>query len=373
MRSLIFYITIFIIVTILTYKIEKEYKKENKRKVLIIFFIVLIIAILTIIASIRYDVGTDFFNYIGTYEKYKTVEITKIFKLDIEITFALIAKIAYLIGNETIMFAIYSIITVGFIIASILKRKDKISISLSMFLYLFLFFLNSFNGMRQYAAISIIAFSYTFISERKFLKFLICVIVASLFHNTAILFLPFYFLAQEPKENLSKKKRLLFLFLKIVIVCAILGIMLNINKFISIFAGLGIESFNRFYAYTNIERSGRNLMILVNLAVLMFVLIYRKKIVKYDKENNILFFFLVIDVVLTLSGFIAPVLKRIALYFEISQIYLLPSIPKVVQNKKEKQFLTLGIMIYAVAIFIISVYILGQSDLIPYKTIFGGI
>src|SRR5690606_24008100 len=48
-----------------------------------------------------------------------------------------------------------------------------------------MFFLESLNIVRQFVAISIIFYSITYIHEKKFTKFLTCVLLACMFHVTA--------------------------------------------------------------------------------------------------------------------------------------------------------------------------------------------
>ena len=65
---------------------------------------------------------------------------------------------------------------------------------LSVFLYLNLSFLYmDMNYMRQSIALSIICFSYPFIRDKKFWRFLLIVIAAAFFHKSALYMIPVYF------------------------------------------------------------------------------------------------------------------------------------------------------------------------------------
>ena len=361
MLSLFFYIITFFISIRCAYIVEMKYKKNHNR-ISILIFTVITLSIPIIISSIRYGVGTDFFTYEALYRRYCDIPFMQIFSADIEIGFVLIAKIAYIFNNKQIVFAIYAILTVVFIWLGILNKKEKISISLCFFLYLFLNFTSSFNGIRQALAVAIVAYSYKYLCNRKFLKFLIFNIIASMFHTTALFFIPFYFIFQK---NANKKINICIKTFVILLLMILIVNFENIFKFITSY-----NIFDKYSNYINYENETNNLIIFVKIFILCFISIYKNKIVKYDKDNDTYYFLLIIDVMLTILGFQSPYLKRITTYFSISTIFLLPSIPKVIENKKEKQLITLGIMGYALAMFIITAYILGHSDVIPYNTIF---
>ena len=78
--SLVFYITAFIISTLLICKVENTYKKEEikNKKLKIIVLSGLALAIPIIIAGLRYEFGTDYNTCIDMYnvmKKYTIIEI----------------------------------------------------------------------------------------------------------------------------------------------------------------------------------------------------------------------------------------------------------------------------------------------------------
>ena len=65
-----------------------------------------------------------------------------------------------------------------------------------------------FNGMRQFTAVAITVMCFPWIVEKKYIKAILCILFASLFHQSALLVLPFDFIVQGEAWN---KKTLLFL------------------------------------------------------------------------------------------------------------------------------------------------------------------
>ena len=65
-----------------------------------------------------------------------------------------------------------------------------------------------FNGMRQFTAVTITVVCFPWIIEKKYIRAIIGILIASLFHQSALLVLPFVFIVQGDAWN---KKTLLFL------------------------------------------------------------------------------------------------------------------------------------------------------------------
>ena len=72
-----------------------------------------------------------------------------------------------------------------------------------------------FNGMRQFVAVTITVLAFDFILEKKYIRAILIILLASLFHQSALLMIPFVFITQGKAWN---KKTLLFI---VVIVLAV--------------------------------------------------------------------------------------------------------------------------------------------------------
>lgn len=91
-----------------------------------------------------------------------------------------------LFGTALISFALIS--------RALYKLSDNRNIFMAIIIYTALpCFLIQFSGLRQAIAIAICAIAMQFIESRKFIPFILLVLVASLFHTTALCFLPAYF------------------------------------------------------------------------------------------------------------------------------------------------------------------------------------
>lgn len=81
-----------------------------------------------------------------------------------------------------------------------------------------------FNGIRQFTAVTITFFAFEYILKKKYVPAVLIVLFASLFHGSALLVLPFIFIAQGDAWN---KKTILFI-LAVIVAVIFIGKFTNI-------------------------------------------------------------------------------------------------------------------------------------------------
>lgn len=364
LTSLIFYIIMFIISSMIIAKVGKLYRKKstNKNIKLNIFILTIIgLSIPIIISGLRYNVGTDYEAYVGLYNRYSDYTLLEILSTKTEFLFFVIIKLASLFNNYQATFFIMAFLTVMITYFAILNNKEKLSLGFMFFIYLFMYFTNSFNWIRQALAIAIILYSYKFIFERNWKKFTLAILIASLFHVSALLFWPFYFVYSKEDNKKGKYIRWLYIILTIIVV-------LNYEKAVNMLSSISV--FEDYAGYTT-ELSAANREAVLNFIILAVILIFRKMLIKYDERNELYIFFYIISTILTLIGYITPFAKRIAVYFGISAIFILSSFPNIAKTKEQKIFIYFLISCYVIGYFILSIYILKQGNMLPYQTIIG--
>ena len=120
--------------------------------------------------------------------------------------------IAYITDNRYIFIFIVTAIIYLLIFKSFKKHISNYPAALVLFLALFFFF--TFTYLRQTLAVSLTWFAYRYALKRKIIPFLICIFIAYYFHNSAIIFIFFYFI---PAKKYSKKNILLILSVAFII------------------------------------------------------------------------------------------------------------------------------------------------------------
>ncbi|WP_346706881.1 EpsG family protein [Merdimonas faecis] len=126
------------------------------------------------------------------------------------------AVIKCIVGNrDTIYFIIVAMIQCFLLFK--LYRKYSTSFVVSFFLFIastdYISWI--FNGMRQFVAVTITVACFPWILQKKYVKAIIVILIASLFHQSALLVLPFVFIVQGKAWN---KKTLLFIIMVVIAV-----------------------------------------------------------------------------------------------------------------------------------------------------------
>jgi len=198
----------------------------------------------------------------------------------------------------------------------IYKNTEKVShVTLAYIIYMGYYYgFFSITGIRQTIATAFLLYSFEFLKNRKFIPFILLVILASLFHISALVFIPLYFIA-----NIKKPKLILWLsFIGFPIV------MIFKNQLALLFVSIfGMEE--RFGMYTEqFERGGSFILTTFHLILALFsIAVYNK--VKMIKPNIHLFYN---TFALALFFFplqwVNPSAGRISQYFAITMIVWIP-------------------------------------------------
>lgn len=232
----------------------------------------------------------------------------------------------------------------------IIIKKYSINYRLSIFLFITLgIYTFFFNGLRQGLAMAIFSLSLPFLLEKRFLYYLIICLIASLFHNTALIMIPFYFLVNLRIKPLYK------------IVATFLGSLISSKFLVSYIASTN----ERYEGYSKVsENSGGFLTLGFYTLILLFIgyIIYYFKI--NDKNTLKMYNFYSLGVV-----FIIPIAllgtnpsgpQRLLTYFSWLLVLLLPTIDKVI-NKK---YFNIALVIFFMSYFILTTS--KFSNLTPY-------
>lgn len=223
--------------------------------------------------------------------------------------------------KESIAIVTYIVVLTGYL-SFVLKFSKKVTFSVMLFLVMF--FYNSCFVLRQNMAVAICLFSIPFVLKRKFVFFIAIVGLATLFHNSALFFVPIYFL-YSVKIN---KKYVLFFSLGCALLAAIS------YKLFSLFSWL--SSYRMYIAKleSGTQGTGMNLTpFLITLSVLIFVMF----IIDLKKLEGIDLFCLhalLLACGLNLCALGLPgVLGRLVLYYSASFCVFLPNVCEKIDDK----------------------------------------
>lgn len=168
-------------------------KYKNTRLVDLGFFIV------AAFAALRYDYGNDYNSYRRMYD---TIQYG-VDKVNKEILYVLLNKITpsfYLLTAITALFFVWVVYR--------LVKKQLVGIYQGMALLIFIvnpyLFLMNLSAIRQCIAMCIFIIAIKYIQERKAIKYILLILLASLFHMSALVLLPVYiFVNDKPMSKLQ--------------------------------------------------------------------------------------------------------------------------------------------------------------------------
>lgn len=148
-------------------------------------WLLLVAALLIGVASLRWRVGTDYETYVRLYPQY-VAEARQSLALLGEPGLRWIALIASRIGTGSEgMFAFAAIITIGLTVRTLWRWSPAFALSAALYVLSGAWH-GSFNGVRQYLACAVLFAGHRYIVDRRLLKWAVVVLVAMLFHVSAI-------------------------------------------------------------------------------------------------------------------------------------------------------------------------------------------
>lgn len=350
-----FYLFLAIVVGIFT---ELSFKVKNKY----LRILNALIAILcpTFFFSVRYGIGTDYESYIRIFNLISTGQDTRM-----EWAYFLINKtVAYFGGSIEVVFFLVGIIMFLFIYLTLKDHRKVISPGLGMFIFILFYYQMSFNTIRQVVAVAVLLYSFKFIKDRYFIRFLLLIILASGFHISSLIMIPVYFIYNLIGKQQRRITRLLFYTVTLLIVIGLDKLLIPILS--------NVESLNYYLKYLDQEstlESGFGFIIrqLPFLAVGFYLYTY---IGKYDKNFSFYYFMFIVSILFGFTRFVgADYIGRISLNFEIILVLLIPYLVRVLNNRRELFISWLLVCYIVIHWWYIYVYV-GSHGTIPYQWIF---
>ena len=342
--SLILYLTIYILSALFLHIANISTKRSNR-----VFFVFFAVLFPCVLAGIRYGVGVDYYNYNYMYQNHAELTFAEYIQYDqrIELGTYILIKIASIFNSSQMFFILFALIIYVPVVKMIMERENKEDTFFLTWFFLLSHFSTGMNIMRQVAAASILLYSLKYVLDRKFKKFILMVALASLFHVSAIIMLPIYFIwKRENKFNMYQFKSW-----AVIVAYCIVAICLPV-----ILQLLG----GRFADYSTGEIQGRNLSILLSCMWLAIFLFFNKQITYCDDRYGLYIFMVIIGTILSFTGVINVYLKRTAIYFNYVDFILLVQL-KNAYDFKSQRFFYIFATVYSVGMFILTYYILGQT------------
>lgn len=251
------------------------------------------------------------------------------------------AVIKCIIGNRNTIYFIIVAAIQSFLLFKI-YRKYSTSFAISFFLFIASTDYVSwiFNGMRQFVAVTITVSCFPWILQKKYIKAVIGILIASLFHQSALLVLPFIFIVQGKAWN----KKTIFFILVIVMSVAF------VDRFTNILDNILVETQykNVVTDWEQFQDDGTNIL---RVLVYSVPAILSAIGIKYVQKANDPVINICTNMSIAASGlyvismFTSGIfIGRLPIYFSVYNYILLPWLVKNVFTKRSTQIVNLAMV-----------------------------
>lgn len=207
-------------------------------------------------------------------ESYLSCNIFQLYPKEVGYTLLNIL-LSFITHNRYIFIFILTAFIYFFVYQSFKKYVCDYAFGLVLFLGLMFFF--TFTYLRQVMAMGLIWFSIRYIIDRNFLKFFLLVAMAFSLHNSALIFLPMYFIV-----NRRYKMSILIMGLSVALILGVLGV------FGTLFDAYGesVEATMRTDKY--VEDAGFRFAYLFEALLFLLPILPNYKRLTEDKEQMVL-------------------------------------------------------------------------------------
>ena len=358
---MLLYIFIFVYLVVLstTYIYFEEKKDEIKLLTIPTFILFLVVA-----GFRNSSVGGDLNFYVSVFKdnSLQIPELLNIFNSRFEIGYIILNNLLRSISeNYTILLFSFSIITLYIWFYVFWNYSKNIYISLLIYFSSLGMLLYSFSNIRQGLSISIGLLGFHYFVKEKYIKGVLCIVIAPLFHVTGIICILFLLLR---KTKLRLK----------VFIVAFLGVIF-IFPFLRGFSDAFVNIFPQYTSYLEsswfIDSYKLAPIVLSIVYLILFVIgeiiLKNKELTESEEYIRMLFFCYLIFTITTMQ---TSLLSRFAHYFSPFAALYVPMFLHKITDKRIKWIIFYFIVIvYAVFLLVIVYYKVEWYNVVPYRSV----
>lgn len=313
-------------------------------------YVIIVSILLIAIAGLRDpSVGIDTLTYLNHFYEINSYELSEVlYGIDREQGYILFVHFIGQVFGEFQVFLFSVAIIYIFVVSYYIYNFSRIPV-LSYVLFIgFGFYTFGMSAIRQTIAISLIMIAYRYAMQKRLLMFLLFEGVASMFHITALIFLPsFWFNRLE----FNKKSLAWVIVIAVIVAMTKEDIISILNSFATI-------------AYTESETGGKLMYIFMLFNILLGIL-YRKRFIAKNTNNKFfLYMMIAAAIIMPLTQF-HPAMMRLYYYYFIFLIIYIPNLLNAIDNHTIRYFGIIGYM--AISIFYFFADIIYTSELEKYS------
>lgn len=360
--TLIFYIVVIAI----CYISLGYYEKHNTQKI----WLISTYLFLFLISAIRYDIGNDYNNYVNiidgivadfhSNESFISILINYLWA---DVALVVMSCLCSWMTHPFIgVYLIVSIINT-YLLFKVCERYNCHKLGVLVFIlagYLFI----TWDGARQGSAILMFLFALTYIEQKKMIKYIVSILIAALFHKSALFLLPCYFFAY-----LKLKDWMYYSIVMVILLIYWTGLIDNIQSDALDLLAYGGDYYSK-YADSSIASSEAILSVKYKLRTTFIMGLWTIILGWLPKEKFYLKNLIVFGIMFALVGNGSLTFLRISWYFLISLVIATPFAYKNIRTSPNKR-LVLKFGFFVVFLLLCrDIYIVQDRGCTPYDTVF---
>lgn len=344
------YLVLLVAVTAIAYLGRKSGNPFMHKAALLLVFVCLVC-----FAGFRdYHVGTDTGNYV--YSFHHSFLLRDAYAIKMEkgyTTFVWLTR--QLSDNYAALLLSIAVVVILLQLSTILRYVPRYEFGIYLYIVLGEY-TAFFNAARQSIAVAICFFALRYVIDRRLLPYVVCIGIAMLFHKTAIVALPIYFLATAR----LRWRRMVGLAVAVVVAVV----------FIRLFVGLASELLDDRFANYATQGHGGGYVVTVYLVVQAIVFLWLSNRIQRDRELYLrlvnIYLIALVPALVTVFGGVDPSgLLRLSAYFGRVEILIWPLIFREVS--RTRQYGLIGMTFFALTMAYFVLTTMAFSDLTPYR------
>ncbi len=341
---MVYTLTVFFVLII---TLMHDNMKRGKKELAFFAFFVLFA-----LAAIRYRIGADYTMYEATYNEIRA----GITGQRIDISTIVLDKLLIFLGLPAQWYFIITAFLGNYIVLKTITGEYK-RVSLSFFIYICgTLYFSTYNTTRQCLAIVIFYYSLRYIKEENPKKYIVLNIIGTLFHTSAILFIPFYFIA---KIDFKKKY---FAAMAIVYLCS--GTIVSIAA--KILAGTKYGMYLTNPGFWDAWGAWKLSNYLNLLLFLLYYFLIKNKNTKDVTYMNVHFLGVLVSLIVTSI----PLADRVFIGFRFVEFLSVPNlISRLTVSYKVKLFIKIVVYCLYFYYFVHNVLMGNSGGVMPYQSI----
>ena len=352
------YIIVYIIILFSGIIYEGNKNHKNAKKIYCIFVTIVLLTLIGLRDETLGNSDTVAF-YIPRFKLINTMSFERTYEyfLNTDPVFYTCTKFITLFTNNVNLYLFICSLPLVIGFSRLIYKHCEIPV-IGYFVFLGLgYYFTAFITLRNSVALGILLFSYDYIVERKFWRYLLVIMIAALFHISVLFFLPAYFLTKL-KFKLDWKWISIFCIFVIMVVFK--------NMAINIFFKFIKNDHLILYQDRNVQL---NMTLFFEYLLIFGFCLYFKKYnyINNYEENNILYILTYIGTLIAMLVVLQDVMFRVSAFYSIYLSILIPNCVKCDRNPKSRMLMS-AIIILLLAIW--GIKFSNDLNLIPYKTFF---